>query len=87
MITILGSRLCKDCVRVLEIVEAEQRTAVYKDITKSLQNLRLYLRCRETNAALCAQLLDGDAIGIPMFILEDGTVTVDEEEGLRALRK
>lgn len=86
MVTILGSRLCKDCILLLEQIEENQWPARFLDMTLSLANLRLYLRYREETADLSEALLKEDKIGIPLFLLEDGTITTDEALGYAALR-
>ena len=49
---------------------------------KSLPDLKVYLALRQDSPA-CADIRENGGIGIPCFILEDGTVTRD----LRAVLK
>ena len=72
MIKIYGMETCPDCTYVEEQVKGNN------------QYLRAFLRLRDHNPAFNEAKSVG-AVGIPCFVLEDGTVTLNPEDaGLRS---
>lgn len=75
-ITVIGSHLCPDTLYALnELVEAG-REIEFKNLSASLPDLKAYLALRDSEA-MYQPVKEGGGIGIPCFILEDGTKTMD----------
>ncbi len=73
---------CPDCTYVEEQVKGDGRYEVV-DIGIDVRNLKEFLRLRDSNPAFDAVKRRG-TVGIPCFVLEDGTVTLRAEKaGLR----
>lgn len=86
MIKIYGMSTCPDCVFVEEQIKGNDNYQII-DIGKHVRNLKEFLRLRDKNPAFDVMKRVG-AVGIPCFVLEDGTVTLRAEEaGLRARPK
>lgn len=77
MIKIYGMRSCPDCTFVEAQVEGDGRYEII-DIGDDVRSLKEFLRLRDRN-----QAFDGirrlGAVGIPCFVLEDGTVSLRPE--------
>lgn len=85
MIKIYGMKSCPDCVAVDRQVEGDSRYQVI-DIGEHVSLLKEFLRLRDNNPAFDEAKKKGYA-GIPCFVLEDGTVTLNPEEaGLKSGR-
>ena len=85
MIKIYGMKSCPDCVAVDKQVEGDSRYQVI-DIGEHVRLLKEFLRLRDTNPVFDEAKKKGYA-GIPCFVLEDGTVTLNPEEaGLKSGR-
>lgn len=83
MIKIYGMPSCPDCVWVDKQVEGNPRYEVI-DIGSHVLKLKEFLRLRDNNKAFDEARRKG-AAGIPCFVLEDGTVTLNPEEaGLKS---
>lgn len=83
MIKIYGMKSCPDCVAVDKQVEGDSRYQVI-DIGEHVGLLKEFLRLRDTNPVFDEAKKKGYA-GIPCFVLEDGTVTLNPEEaGLKS---
>ena len=83
MIKIYGMSTCPDCTYVEEQVKGNSRYEVI-DIGRHVRDLKAFLRLRDTYPAFDGAKRAG-AVGIPCFVLDDGTVTlVAEEAGLHA---
>ncbi len=83
MIRIYGMVTCPDCTYVEAQVEGNANYEVI-DIGRHVRDLKAFLRLRDSSAAFDAVRRKG-IVGIPCFVLEDGTVTlVAEEAGLRS---
>ncbi len=82
MIKIYGMETCPDCTYLDEQVKGNDNYEVI-DIGKHVRYLKEFLRLRDTAEAFAAVRRIG-AVGIPCFVLEDGTVTLKPEKaGLR----
>lgn len=85
MIKIYGMKSCPDCVAVDRQVEGDSRYQVV-DIGEHVGLLKEFLRLRDNNPVFDEAKKKGYA-GIPCFVLEDGTVTLNPEEaGLKSRR-
>lgn len=83
MIKIYGMKSCPDCVAVDRQVEGDSRYQVI-DIGEHVSLLKEFLRLRDNNPVFDEAKKKGYA-GIPCFVLEDGTVTLNPEEaGLKS---
>lgn len=82
MIKIYGMSTCPDCTYVDGQVEGNENYEVI-DIGLHVRNLKEFLKLRDTNPAFDAVKRKG-TVGIPCFVLDDGTVTLrPEDAGLR----
>lgn len=74
---------CPDCTFVEEQVKGNDKYEVI-DIGSHVRNLKAFLRLRDADKAFDEAKQTG-AVGIPCFVLEDGTVTLSPEAaGLRS---
>lgn len=78
MITFYGSQLCPDCRAALAQLQAKGTPHNFVEITASLDNLKAFLNLRDSSDAFAGVKAAG-GIGIPAFVREDGTVTLDLE--------
>ncbi|ADL04384.1 glutaredoxin [Lacrimispora saccharolytica] len=83
-ITIIGSHLCPDTLYALNKLIAMKASVDFKNLSADLKDLKAYLAVRETEPAFEAVKSNG-GIGIPFFILEDGTKTLNLNEVLERL--
>lgn len=83
MIRIFVMQTCPDCTKVKLQASGDQRFELI-DIGEHVRNLKLFLNLRDSSPAF-VQVKRNGSIGIPCFVLEDGTVTFSSEEaGLMA---
>lgn len=83
MIKIYVMSSCPDCSYVEEQVKEDGRYEVI-DIGSHVRNLKEFLMLRDCNEVFDEAKKAG-AIGIPCFVNEDGTVTLNPEDvGLRS---
>ena len=75
-LTILGSHLCEDTRNSLKILKEKNVEVIFENLSESLDSLKKYLSVRETSE-MYAGVRAAGGIGIPCFILEDGTKTLD----------
>lgn len=78
MIKIYGMSTCPDCTYVEEQVKGNPNYEVI-DIGSHVRKLKAFLQLRDTNPAFAAVKRVG-TVGIPCFVLEDGTVTLRAEQ-------
>ena len=83
-ITIIGSHLCPDTLYALHKLIDRKASVDFKNLSADLKDLKAYLSVRETEPAFEAVKKNG-GIGIPFFILEDGTRTLNLDEVLEKL--
>ena len=82
MIKIYGMATCPDCTYVEEQAAGNERYELI-DIGTHVRRLKEFLRLRDTAPAMAAARRAG-TVGIPCFVLDDGTVTLRAEDaGLR----
>lgn len=83
MIRIYGMPSCPDCVHAEEQVKGNGSYEII-DIGKDVRTLKAFLRMRDSNSVFDEAKKTG-AVGIPCFVLEDGTVTLTPEDaGLKS---
>ncbi|RII34251.1 glutaredoxin [Clostridium chromiireducens] len=76
-ITMYGTAICPDCVEVKVILEKHKDIELdYKNITESTKLLKEFLSYRDNDEMFTNVVKEGK-IGIPFFVLEDGTKTLD----------
>ena len=78
MIKIYGIGTCPDCTQVEEQVKGNAKYELV-DIGTHVKYLKEFLRLRDNNP-LFDECKRTGSIGIPCFLLEDGTVTLTPEE-------
>ena len=78
MIRIYGMPSCPDCEYVKRQAEGNDRYEII-DIGKDVKALKEFLRLRDSSPAFDGANRTG-AAGIPCFVLEDGTVTLQPED-------
>lgn len=75
-VTVVGSHLCPDTLYTLNKLVEAGADIEFKNLSASLPDLKVYLKLRDTEA-MYEKVKEGGGIGIPCFILEDGTKTLD----------
>lgn len=81
-ITVIGSHLCPDTLYALNRLSEAKTEINFKNLSASLSDLKVYLSLRQEDPAY-ADIRESGSIGIPCFILEDGTVTRDLDAVLK----
>ena len=84
MIKIYGMETCPDCTYVEDQVKGNANYEVI-DIGQHVLNLKAFLKLRDSNTVFDEAKKMG-AVGIPCFVLEDGTVTLTPEDAGLASR-
>lgn len=83
MIKIYGMATCPDCTFVEAQVKGDNRFEIV-DIGTHVRHLKEFLKLRDTNPAFAEARANG-SVGIPCFVLDDGTVTLSPEKvGLKS---
>ena len=88
-VTVIGSHLCPDTLYALNRLSEAGAEIDFKNLSASLSDLKAYLALRQDSPVYADSdphyeaVKKNGGIGIPCFILEDGTVTRD----LRAVLK
>lgn len=75
-ITVVGSHLCPDTLYALHQLSAANAEISFVDILASHETLQTYLHIRETSD-LYSEIRGTQRLGVPCFIREDGTMTLD----------
>lgn len=76
-IVMYGAGICPDCVRAEEQLIGHKDVQLdYRKITKDTKTLKEFLSYRD-HEPMFAAIIEKGQIGIPFFILEDGTKTFD----------
>ena len=78
MIKIYGMETCPDCTYVEEQVKGNDKYEVI-DIGRHVKDLKAFLKLRD-NSPVFDEAKRNGAAGIPCFVLEDGTVTLNPED-------
>nr|WP_326184578.1 glutaredoxin [uncultured Oscillibacter sp.] len=81
-VTVIGSHLCPDTLYALNRLSEARAEIEFKNLSASLPDLKAYLAQRDNNP-LYAAIRDNGGIGIPCFVLEDGSTTLDLNEVLK----
>ena len=81
-VTVIGSHLCADTLYALnKLMEAGVKVE-FRNLSASLADLKTYLALRENNAVFDGPRSRG-ALGVPCFVLEDGSLTLELQEVLK----
>lgn len=75
-----GSPLCPDCVNAKAVMKANginDGDYEFVEVTGSMAALREFIYFREENTKLFEPIRPYRAIGLPCFVLDDGTITFD----------
>lgn len=76
-IIMYGTGICPECVEAKEQLEnCIDAELEYRDITKTTAILKEFLSYRD-HEEMFTSVIEGGKIGIPFFILEDGTKTFE----------
>ncbi|MDF2844186.1 MAG: hypothetical protein K0R00_2612 [Herbinix sp.] len=76
-IIMYGSEICPDCVEAKELLSSHRGIQFdYRNITATTTTLKEFLSYRD-NDPIFVPVKEGGRIGIPFFILEDGTKTFE----------
>ena len=81
-VTVIGSHMCPLTAGALNHLYDADIPVDYKDILGSHADMLTFLKIRDSND-LYANIRGTDRIGLPCFILEDGTITMDLQEVLK----
>ena len=80
-VTVIGSHLCPDTLYALNRLVEAKADIDFKNLSASLPDLKAYLALRENSPVFDGPKARGSP-GIPCFVLEDGTVTLELEKVL-----
>ena len=83
MIKVFVMQTCPDCASIKREAQGDPRFQII-DIGEHVRNLKQFLALRDTNPAFDSVRQRG-SVGIPCFVLEDGTITFSQEEACLAL--
>lgn len=83
MVKIYGMMICPDCVNAKQLFMREGIPFEYLDFNASTQNLKDFLKLRDSNPMFDSVRAEGK-IGIPCIVLEDGTITLCPEDVLKS---
>ena len=75
-VTVIGSHQCPDTLYALCELKRIGADIDFCDLSSSLQNLKTYLALRDSDP-LYAQVRGTQRLGIPCFILPDGSKTFE----------
>lgn len=75
-VTVIGSHLCPDTLYALNCLTAAGVEANFQDILSCHAALQTYLHVRETSE-LYADIRGTQRLGVPCFVREDGTMTLE----------
>ena len=78
-VTVIGSHLCPDTLYALNKLVEAKADITFQNLSASLPDLKAYLALRDSDPHYEAVKKNG-GIGIPAFVLEDGTVTLELEQ-------
>lgn len=81
-VIVIGSHLCPDTLSALNQLSEAGVEINFKDILSCHADLKAYLKLRETSDVY-AEIRGTERLGVPCFVCEDGTVTLDLESVLK----
>ncbi len=72
-----GAEICKDCVAAKRVLQQQEHIELdYRNITETTTILKEFLAYRDHEEML-QSIKENGKIGIPFFLLEDGTKTFE----------
>lgn len=83
MVKVYGSPLCPDCRACKASLDASGITYDFVDVTGSMPNLKAFLAIRDNNS-LFDEVRANHSVGIPCLVNEDGSMTLDWEDWMKA---
>ena len=78
-VTVIGSHLCPDTLYALNKLVEAKADITFQNLSASLPDLKAYLALRESSPVFEGPKAKG-SLGIPCFVREDGTVTLEQED-------
>ena len=84
-ITMYGSTLCQDTLYALIKVQSAGAEVDFHNITAVLPDLRAFMTLREEDPVYAN--VGKERLGMPLFILDDGTKTLDLDAVLERIRR
>lgn len=81
-VTVIGSHLCPDTLYAPNRLSEAKAEIDFKNMSASPADMKAYLALRQ-DSPVYADIRENGGIGIPCFVLEDGTVTRDLETILK----
>ena len=78
-ITVIGSHICPDTLFTLNRLAQAGVEIDFKEIRSGHSELKEYLKLRD-GSDLYRDIRNTERLGIPCFVKEDGTATLDIEE-------
>ncbi len=79
MIKIYGMPTCPYCDYIHEQIQGRESEFTYINIGENIRNMSAFTRLRDNHPAFLHSKEIGD-VGIPAFVLEDGSITLDPAE-------
>ena len=80
-VSVIGSHLCPDTLYALNKLVEAKADITFQNLSASLPDLKAYLALRESSPVFEGPKAKG-SLGIPCFVREDGTVTLELEQVL-----
>ncbi|BBF45196.1 hypothetical protein lbkm_3958 [Lachnospiraceae bacterium KM106-2] len=77
-----GTLICEDCVEALKVLEEKKIDVDFRDFNEKTENIKGFLKYRD-ELAMFDEIKKENKIGIPCFVLEDETITLDVEEVMK----
>lgn len=78
-----GMMICPDCEESLKLLQEDSAVEVeFRDFNSETAHLKEFLKYRDTNPMFDEIRAEGK-IGIPLFVLEDDSLTFDINEVLK----
>lgn len=72
-----GAEICKDCVAAKRVLQQQEHIELdYRNITETTTTLKEFLAYRD-HEEMFGPVKEKGKIGIPFFLLEDGTKTLE----------
>lgn len=82
MLQIIGSKLCSDCIETLAYLDQKRIPYEFQEIADSIEHLKRFILFRDREP-LFDQAKNGNFIGIPYFVKENGSPTFSLTEALQ----
>lgn len=78
---LIGSDICKNCREAKRYLQEKGISYTWVDLTEDTEKMRYFLSLRDTSPVFDGVKAEGK-IGIPCFVLSDGTLTLDLKTAL-----